>query len=835
MTARAERSPHTDDRSGTTGPGDRLDSLRRMSDGATTPTATGPAGADERGLTAAEVAARVADGRVNHVPSDPSRTTAQILRANVLTPINAIIGTLLVLIVIADGIGPDMLFGGVIVANSLIGTIQELRARAALDRLAVLNTPHATVVRDGEVVELEIDQVVQDDLLMLGPGTQVVVDGEVVTSHGLELNEALLTGESDPIHKQPGDEVMSGSFVAAGSGTFRATKVGAESYAASLAGAAKEFTLVHSELRDGINKILKFLMLVLPPVAAILLLRLLGSSDDWRDALSGTVAAAVAMVPDGLVLLTSLAFMAGVVKLSRRNALLRELASVELLARVDTLCLDKTGTITTGEIVAAGVEELGDGPAVEPLLAALAASDPDPNATLLAIGRAYPDDPGWTLVDTVPFSSARKWSAASFDGHGALYLGAPEFLAPDDAEVASKVGEQAELGRRVVLLATASALTGEELPDDLVPRALVLLEDDVRDDAEDTLCYLSEQGIGLKVISGDHPGTVAAVAARAGVPDAQRVMDARELPLDDDEALADAIESHTVFGRVKPEQKRAMVRALQSRGHVVGMTGDGVNDVLALKDADMGIAMGAGSAASRAVAQLVLLENRFSVLPGVLAEGRRVINSVERAANLFIYGTVYSVCMALVITLVGTDYPFLPRHLTLVRSLSVGIPGFFLALAPDPRRARTGFVPRVVRFAIPAGVIAAIAALTAYFYALEVADTSLTDARSAATITLLAVGLLILLRLTGTLPPWRWALVGAMAAGIVLVLAVPVAATFFDLDDPPESVWGAMGAAVLVAAVAIRFVPVTADGGEVVELPERFRSPTRAQRRASAA
>ena len=814
-------------------------------DPATVASAAAPAAGtvtSERGLTAAEVAERIADGRVNHVPSDPSRTTAQILRANVLTPVNAIIGTLLVLIVIADGIGPDMLFGGVIVANSLIGTIQELRARAALDRLAVLSTPHATVIRDGETSDLEVEQVVADDLLVLSPGAQVVVDGEVVSSSGLELNESLLTGESDPVHKQPGDEVMSGSFVAAGSGTFRATKVGAESYAASLAGAAKEFTLVHSELRDGINKILKFLMVALPPIALILLWRLWGTSDDWRDALSGTVAAAVAMVPDGLVLLTSLAFMAGVVKLSRRNALLRELASVELLARVDTLCLDKTGTITTGEIVAAGIEELGAGSdggssngssaadTVDDLLAALAASDPDPNATLLAIGRAHAAAPGWQLVDSVPFSSARKWSAASFDGHGAVYLGAPEFLAPGDDEVATKVGEQAALGRRVVLLATAAELAGDELPDDLDARALVLLEDDIRDDAEETLDYLSEQGIGLKVISGDHPGTVAAVAARAGVPDATEVMDARDLPLDDDEALAEAVEAHTVFGRVKPEQKRAMVRALQSRGHVVGMTGDGVNDVLALKDADMGIAMGAGSAASRAVAQLVLLENRFSVLPGVLAEGRRVINSVERAANLFIYGTVYSVCMALVISVVGTDYPFLPRHLTLVRSLSVGIPGFFLALAPDPRRARTGFVPRVVRFAIPAGAIAAAAALAVYFYAREVADTSLTDARSAATITLLAVGLLLLLRLTRTLPPWRWILVGSMAAGIVLVLAIPATAEFFDLDYPPDTVWEAMGVAVLAAAIAVRFVPVTADGGEVVELPERFRPPSRRER-----
>ena len=770
------------------------------------------------GLTAGEVAERVADGRVNRVPSDPSRTTSQILRANILTPVNGIVGVLLVLVVIANGFGPDMLFGGVIVANSVIGTVQELRARAALDRLAVLSTPHATVVRDGVTSTIDIDEVVADDLLVLAPGAQVVVDGEVVDSAGLEVNEALLTGESDPVRKSTGDVVMSGSFVAAGSGTFRATRIGADSYAASLAGAAREFSLVHSELRDGVNRILKFLMVALPPVAAFLLWRLLRTSSDWHDALSGTVAAAAAMVPDGLVLLTSLAFMAGVVKLARRNALLRELASVEMLARVDTLCLDKTGTITTGEIIVADVEELTGGTdRVDDLLAALAASDPDPNATLLAIGRSRSEDPGWVLVDAVPFSSARKWSAAAFEDHGAVYLGAPELLASHDEAIKDSVAGHASQGRRVVLLATATSLAGDELPSDLRARALVLLSDDIRADATETLGYLAGQGIDLKVISGDHPVTVSAVAARAGVPAAQRVMDARELPLDDDEALADAVDAHVVFGRVKPEQKQAMVRALQSRGHVVGMTGDGVNDVLALKHADMGIAMGAGSAASRAVAQLVLLENRFSVLPGVLAEGRRVINSVERAANLFIYGTVYSACIAIVIGVVGTDYPFLPRHLTLVRSLSVGIPGFVLALAPDARRARTGFVPRVVAFAIPAGAIAAVASLSVYFYSREVAGVGLTETRSATTITLLAVGLLLLLRLTRTLPPWRWILVGAMAAGILVVLALAPVAHFFALEYPPESVWEIMGVTVAFAAIAVQFVPVTADGGEVAD------------------
>ena len=524
------------------------------------------------GLTGAEVAERVADGRVNVAPPSPGRTVGEILRANVLTPVNAIVGFMLALVVIADGIGPDMLFGFVIVANSVIGTVQELRARAALDRLAVLNIPRVVAVRDGVASEIELEEVVADDILQLSSGAQVAVDGVVVQASRLELNESLLTGEIDPMPKDPGDEVLSGSFVSAGTGCYRATRIGADSYAAGLAEEAKRFTLVRSELRIGINRILKFLMIALPPIALLLFVRLLGTSEDWRDALSGTVAAGVAMVPDGLVLLTSLAFMAGVLKLSRRNALLKELASVELLARVNTLCLDKTGTITTGEIAVVSIEPLGgrDVGAVNETLAAFAASDPDPNATLAAIGTALPNDPGWTALDSVPFSSARKWSATQFEPNDALgdspavFLGAPEFLAAADDAVMTRVRAEASSGRRVVLVALAPALSAEELPSDLVPAALVIMEDQVRPDAEETLTYLNGQDIRLKVISGDNPTTVAAVAARAGVPDIGEPFDARNLP-DDPDALADAIDGHTVFGRVTPQQKRSMVKALQSR------------------------------------------------------------------------------------------------------------------------------------------------------------------------------------------------------------------------------------------------------------------------------
>lgn len=773
------------------------------------------------GLSTAEVLARVADGRVNHVPSAPTRTLWQIVRANVLTPVNAVIGVLLVAILVARG-GPsaDMLFGGVIIANSAIGTIQELRARAALDRLAVLQQPVAVVRRDDAETELDLASVVADDLLVLRTGSQVVVDGEVVSGAGLTLDESLLTGESEPVAKELGDEVLSGSFVVSGSGHYRATRIGADSYAASLADEARRFSLVDSELRSGVNTVLKVLMFLIPPVSALLLWRLMEASETWEEALAGVVAAAVAMVPDGLVLLTSLAFMAGVIKLARRQALLRELASVELLARVDTLCLDKTGTITTGEIHMVDLDAIGGhGPAeVADALGALMAATEDPNPTLVAIGEQCAEPSGWEVLEVVPFSSSRKWSAAGFrvgQESRAVFLGAPEYLSPDDPAVISAVHERAVEGQRVVLVCLAAELTGEELPQDLEPVGLVALEDEIRPDAAEILDYFVAQGVRLKVISGDHPDTVAAVARRAGVPGAHSATDARELP-EDPEQLGLALEDTVVMGRVTPQQKQAMVIAQQGRGHVVAMTGDGVNDVLALKDADMGIAMGAGSAATRAVAQLVLLDNRFSVLPVALAEGRRVINSVERAANLFVYGTVYSVLISLVIAAVGTDFPFLPRHLTLVRALSVGIPGFFLALAPDPRRARPGFLGRVVGFSIPAGAIAAAAALSVYLAGRAADTTTLVEARSAATVTLLGVGLAILLRLTHSLPPWRWVLVGAMAAAVVAVLTIPTLSRAFELDAPPLSTSLMIAAVVGLSAVALQFVRVTADG----DLPE---------------
>lgn len=767
-----------------------------------------------RGLTAAQVAERVADGRTNDVPDAPVRTLGEIIRANVFTPVNAIISTLFVLILVA-GYPADALFAGVVISNSIIGVAQEVRARRTLHQLELLNAPKATARRDGDDVELAVSEVVADELLVLKPGDQVVVDGTVESAVGLDVDESLLTGESDAVSKHPGDGVMSGSFVSSGSGLYTATAIGADSYAAKLADEARVFKLADSELRAGVNTILRWLTFIIPPAAVLLLIRQLNSDevDRWQDALQGTVAAAVAMVPDGLVLLTSLAFIVGVISLARRKALAKELTSVELLARVDTLCLDKTGTITTGEISYGDVLAL---PGVDPdhvsaALGALGASDPSPNATLAAIITAHPAPQDWVADEVTPFSSARKWAATHFEGRGSFYIGAPEFLIhSDDLETRALVAERADAGSRVLVLSHSDGEhQGEQQPDVLIPLAIISLEDTVRSDAPEILEFFRSQGVTIKVISGDNPATVASVAQRAGVPDSDAGTDARSLPdfEADADAFADAVEGTAVFGRVTPHQKRAMVKSLQARGRVVAMTGDGVNDVLALKDADMGIAMGDGSSSTRAVAQLVLLDNRFSTLPRVLAEGRRVINNIERVANLFITKATYAVFLTLLVGIAGSPFPFLPRQLTLIGTFSIGLPGFFLALSPNENLVRPGFLRRVLRYSVPAGVVAGAAAFVVYEVTRRMDGVLLAEARTAATVTLLGAGLVVLVAVSRPLQLWKIGLAAAMATLYVLVLVVPFLRDYFELDLPGRDPWIVTIIGAIVAGVGVWVVP----------------------------
>jgi cation-transporting ATPase E len=761
------------------------------------------------GLSQRDVDERVAAGLTNDVPAAPSRTVAQIVRANVVTRFNALLGGLLVVILV---VGPlqDALFGFVLVANAVVGIVQELRAKRTLDRLAVLTAPRARVVRDGAVRDVATNAVVLDDVLELRPGDQVVVDGEVLETNGLEVDESLLSGESDPVAKQPGEGVRSGSFVAAGGGRYRATEVGVDAYAARLAEEARRFTLTRSELRAGIDTTLRIVTWAIVPTAVLLVISQLRASASVAAAVRGSVAGTVAMVPEGLVLLTSIAFAVGVVRLARRRVLVQELPAVEVLARVDVLCIDKTGTLTEGRLAVDRVEVLVDAVPHAEALGALAAADPNPNATMTAVGEAFAAPIGWKPVEHVPFSSARKWSASAFDGRGTWVLGAPDTtlasgLAP---EIAGRASALAEEGSRVLLLSrTASDLEGEGLPPALEPVALVVLGDRLREDAAHTLRYFARQGVVVKVISGDHPATVATIAARLGAPGADRAIDARELPVDA-APLAEAVEGHAIFGRVTPQQKRAMVNALRARGHVVAMTGDGVNDVLALKDADIGIAMGSGSAATRAVAQLVLLDSTFDALPDVVNEGRRVLGNIERTSNLYVTKTVYAMLLALGVGVVGLPFPFLPRHLSLIGALTIGIPSFFLALAPNAERARPGFLGRVLRFTVPAGMLAAVATFLAYKLAHDEPGVSLVQARTAATMVLCWIGFAVLTIIAAPLTRMRLTLIWSMIGAFVLAIVLPLARTFFELRPPPPIVWLAgFGIAALVWSSSRLFIP----------------------------
>ncbi|GAA4094095.1 HAD-IC family P-type ATPase [Nonomuraea soli] len=743
------------------------------------------------GLTAAQVAA----AKPNDVPRQTSRSMSAIIRANVLTFFNLVIGVLWVLILIF-GDWKDGLFGLVIVANAAIGIVQEWRAKRTLDKLAVINEAPVRVRRDGADHEIEPRAVVQGDLILLGPGDRLLVDGDVVHSDNLEIDESLLTGEADPVHKKPGDEVLSGSFVVAGSGAFTATKVGADAYAVKLAQEASQFSLAHSDLRDGITKFIKFITWLVVPIGILLIWSQLRNDTSFDVAITRAVAGLVTMIPEGLVLMTSIAFAVGVVRLGRRGALVQELPAIEGLARVDVLCVDKTGTLTQGGMDLDEVIPLAGAPYADPL-AALANVDPRPNPTAQAIQARFPTTPdGWQARENVPFSSARKWSGADFGDRGCWVLGAPDVLMEPGTPGYGQARQLAMSGTRVLALCRTPDLSGTSAE----PAALVTLKQRLRPDATATMEYFAKQGVAVKVISGDSPDAVSAIARTIGIPGAANAVDARLL---DEADYGQALEDNTVFGRVTPQQKRAFVSALQSRGHTVAMTGDGVNDVLALKDADLGIAMGAGSPATKAVAQVVLMDNRFSTLPHVVGEGRRVLANIERVSGLFLTKTFYAIIISLLVGVIGLTFPFAPRHSTLVNALTIGIPAFFLALAPTYERAKPGFVPRVLRFAIPAGLVCGVATMISFMAASP--GSSLTESSTAAVITLFLVSWWVLVLIARPLTMWRIGLIAAMAALFVAALAIPFVREFFALE--PGDVGNDL-IAVTIAAVAAVIVTV---------------------------
>ena len=769
------------------------------------------------GLTQVETLERRGRGEINFVNEQTSRTVSDILKNNIFTRFNALLGGLFVAILLVGG-RQDALFGLILIANTAIGIFQELRAKRALDHLRLLIVPKAHVVRDAVVQDVPVDNIVIDDVLELRPGDQVPIDGILLAAQNLEVNESLLTGEADPIPKLRGDQVLSGSFIVAGGGRLQAVRVGEASYARRVARAAQQFALSQSQLRNGINNILRYVTWALIPTAILLFItQLLYSPAGVHDAVVGSIAGVVGMVPEGLVLLTSTVMAIAVVRLARHGALVQELAAVELLARVDVLCADKTGTLTEGgtmleEIVPASATDKDPcaplSGEVQNVLGAFAHDEASSTASSIALRGSCPrpSGPEWNVVASVPFSSTRKWSALSFANGGTWILGASEIVLKNldqSGQLLASVDKHAKKGKRVLSLAYSKqpldAVTRPSaLPLTLEPAALIVLGEKIRTDVAETIRYFQKQGVAVKVISGDHVETVQAVAALAGVRSEKAAFDARSLPADPS-ALMEIADQYMLFGRVAPAQKRLIVRALQRNGHVVAMIGDGINDVLAIKAADFGIALGSGTAASRAVAQLILLKDNFSVLPAVIAEGRRVIANVERTSNLFITKTVYVFALALAIGIAQAPFPFLPRHLSLVGLLTIGTPGLFLTLARNTTIARPGFVGRVLRFALPAGAIAAAATLLGYAAARMLVPNEIGIARTTATLVLVGFGLLVLFLLARPQGIRQWLFLSALPALLIVVMAAPWLRDFFALQLPPFSVSAAI---ILIEAIS---------------------------------
>lgn len=768
------------------------------------------------GLTAIDVESRREAGQVNVTKLPSSRSLASIVRANVFTLFNAILSVAMV-IVIVFGSWQDVVFGGIMIINAIIGIVSELRAKRTLDNLAIVDAPRARVRRDGATEQIDVQDIVLDDIVELALGDQIAADGELLEVNGLEVDESMLTGESRPVLKEAGDQVLAGTSVVAGSGIMHVQAVGADLYAQGIARHARTFSLATSEIQQGINKILRVISVALPPIILLTLWSQTRIASDatphaWQHALVLAVASVVGMIPQGLVLLTSMNFALGSATLARKGALVQELPAVEVLARVDALCLDKTGTLTTGGIRLRSLDVLDKRFDAELYTALRELNDDETNATAHAVKEylsSVSSSDVSTLTDTwvIPFSSARKWAAWGTVS-SSVVMGAPEMLidtVPELEELRGQIRSYAEQGLRVLVVVRYDEKIREQiLPQNPLPLALLVLEEDLRDDASETLAYFRRQGVRVRIISGDSPTTVAALAAQVGLlsPDGQapQAFDARELPEDPTSPeFLSIVESTDVFGRVTPEQKRALVKALQTQKHCVAMTGDGVNDALALKDADLGIAMGNGAAATKAVSQLVLVDQKFSVLPSVLGEGRRIMANMERVSSLFLAKTTYATLFVILSAIFAWRYPFLPRHFTYVDTLTIGVPAFFIALGPNNRRYVPGFLVRTLSLAIPSGIVLGVSALAVY----SAVGSGTALGSTAAALTVLIAGLWLLSITARPLVSWRIALICVMATAGVLGVLIPVARGFFAFVWPNPSIWLVIVCAGLCAGCVI--------------------------------
>lgn len=760
----------------------------------------------DQGLSAKEAAARLR--KLGPPPETSSRSLASIVAANVFTLFNAIIAGFFVLN-IGLGLYADAIFGLIAVVNSSIGIYQEKKAKETLDEIAVLVAPHARVVRDGEVVELTANEVVPGDVVQVGPGDQLVADGEAIASRGMTMDESLLTGESDGIQKGEGDRVLSGSFCVSGSGHYVVDAVREESYAGRIAGEAKTFRHPPSPLQEEVNRVIIATTYLMLPLAVLLIVSLNLRNVHLEEAAQTATAGLITLIPEGLVLLMSVTFAVAAVRLARRNTLVQQMSATESLASVDTICVDKTGTLTAGELRLTGVE-YADG--VDPksgaaALGRFAASAGDRNKTLETIAQEFPGKAG-TVRGEVPFSSEWKWSGVALDGAGggATYLlGAPDILAEAGAltlppRLAAKLEQETAAGRRVV----AFGQTSEALPDDpaakgaprMQPLALVVLEETLRPDAAETIAYMREEEVDLKLISGDAAATVTAVAFAVGVPRDAGVVEGPDLPEDPDE-LAKVAQAKTIFCRIKPEQKKALVGALVAAGRYVAMIGDGVNDVPALKRARMAVAMGSGAQVTKGVADVVLLKDQFSRLPEAVGEGRRIARNIHRLGRLYLTKSIYAAALILLVAVPGFAFPFLPRHLTIAAFLTIGIPSFVLALLPSDGPLYRGRLLRALAaFAVPAGLGTALGSILSFFLVDTVSGASLEAGRTAATTTLIVLGLAFVLLLERgpgrehiAIQGYMLVMVISLASVFALILGIGPVRDFFDLVLLSSTQW----------------------------------------------
>jgi cation-transporting ATPase E len=767
----------------------------------------------ERGLSSAEAAKRLRE--LGAPPDDSSRSVSSIVAGNVFTLFNLIIGIFFVLI-LSLGLIADAVFGAIAIVNSYIGIRQELKAKKTLDELAVLVAPHARVVRDGAVVSLLAEEIVPGDVVAVEPGDQLVADGEAIASRGMTLDESMLTGEADGVPKGAGDRVLSGSFCISGSGRYRVDAVRGESYAGKLAGEARTFRHPPSPLQEEVNRVIVACTWAMLPLAVLLLLTFQLRSADLVEAAQTATAGLVTLIPEGMVLLMSVTFAVAAVRLARRDTLVQQMSASESLAAVDTICVDKTGTLTDGQLRLLGVEvaEGGDADEAQAALGRFAASAGDRNRTLETIAEAFPAQPQ-RAGGEVTFSSKWKWSGLRLGGTSYV-LGAPDVLAASGAlslpaGLARKLEEETALGRRVVAFASSPGALPEDPahapPPPLTAIALVVLEETLRADAAETIALIREEEVDLKLISGDARATVTAVAYAVGVPTEAGVIEGSELP-EDPEQLAAVAQRNTIFCRIAPEQKKALVEALRASGRYTAMIGDGVNDVPALKQARLAVAMGSGAQVTKGIADVVLLKDQFARLPEAVAEGRRIARNIHRLGRLYLTKSVYAAALILLVAVPGWAFPFLPRHLTLAAFLTIGVPSFVLALAPSDGPLYRGRLLRALAaFAVPAGLATALGSILCFFLVDTVFGGTLEEGRTAATTTLIVLGLAFVLLLERgpgrehiAIQSYMLAMVAGLGALFALILAAAPVRDFFEMALLTSGQWFL---ALLCAAIGL--------------------------------